>query len=64
MLLAKPVIKIIQVSDPIGTASASSLESDLGCTSRVYFDNMKLTSYTITSSIAAKQMVTTFHKML
>ena len=28
----------------IGTASAHSLESDLGCTSRVYFDNLTLTS--------------------
>ena len=25
---------------PIGTASAISLESDLGCTPRVYFDNV------------------------
>ena len=28
----------------IGTASANSVESDLRCTSRVYFDNMTLTS--------------------
>ena len=24
-------------NDPIGTASANSVESDLGCTSRIYF---------------------------
>ena len=28
----------------IRTASANSVESDLGCTSRVYFDNVALTS--------------------
>ena len=27
----------------IGTASANSVESDLGCTSRIYFDNVTLT---------------------
>ena len=26
---------------PIGTASANSVESNLGCTSRIYFDNVK-----------------------
>ena len=54
----------------IGTTctSANSVESDLGCTSRIYFDNVTLTLYnmtlpsqnhakTITSVIAAKQMV-------
>ena len=56
----------------IGTASANSVESDHGCTSRIFFDNrgdnMTLTlynmtvmskkpCYTITSVIAAKQMV-------
>ena len=46
----------------IGTTctSAISVESDLGCTSRIYFD-MTLPSQnhakTITSVIAAKQMV-------
>ena len=29
----------------IGTAFANSVESDLGCTSRVYFDNVTLTSH-------------------
>ena len=29
---------------PIETAFANSVESDLGCTSRVYFDNVTLTS--------------------
>ena len=48
----------------IGTASANSLESDLGCTSRVYFDNVTLHANTITSLIAVKQTVITFHKML
>ena len=28
---------------PIGTASANSVESNLGCTSRIYFDNVALT---------------------
>ena len=28
----------------IGTTSANSVESDLGCTSTVYFDNVALTS--------------------
>ena len=43
----------------IGTASASSVESDLGCTSRIYFDNVTLALHnnTITSVIAAKQTV-------
>ena len=30
---------------PIGTASANSMESDLGCMSRVYFDNVTLLSH-------------------
>ena len=29
-----------QYQDPIGTASANSVESDQGCTSRIYFDNV------------------------
>ena len=37
------------------------VESDLGCTSRIYFDNVTLTSHNMTltsqSVIAAKQMV-------
>ena len=33
---------LIQTS--IGTGSANSLELDLGCTSRVYLDNVTLTS--------------------
>ena len=32
----------------IGTASANSVESDLGCTSRNYFDNVTLTSHNVT----------------
>ena len=32
----------------IGTASANSMESDLGCTSRVYFDNVTLTLHNMT----------------
>ena len=31
-----------------GTASANSVESDLGCTSRVIFDNVSLTSHKVT----------------
>ena len=27
---------------PIRTASANSMESDLGCTSKIYFDNVTL----------------------
>ena len=30
------------------TASANSVESDIGCTSRVYFDNVTLTSHKMT----------------
>ena len=32
----------------IGTDSANSVESELGCTSRVYFDNVMLPSHTVT----------------
>ena len=50
-----------------GTASANSMESDLGCTSRIFFDNVALTLHnetptsqknhanTIACVIAAKQ---------
>ena len=31
-----------QLSDPIGTASANLVESDLGCTLRIYFDKVTL----------------------
>ena len=51
----------------IGTASADSVESDLGCTLNVYFENVTLTLHNvsihknhtniITSVIAAKQTV-------
>ena len=33
---------------PIGTASTNSVESGLGCTSRVYFDNVTLMSHNVT----------------
>ena len=53
---------------PIGTTSANSMESDIGYTLRVYFDNVTLTSQKPcqynTSLIAVKQTITTFHKML
>ena len=32
----------------IGTTSANSIESDLGCASRVFFDNVTLTSHNVT----------------
>ena len=32
----------------IGTTSTNSVESDLGCTLRVYFDNLTLTSHNVT----------------
>ena len=52
---------------PIETALANSVESDLGCTSMVYFDNVTLTSQKPCqynkNSIATKQTVTTFHKL-
>ena len=35
---------VLACNGPIGTVSANSVESDLGCTSRVYFDNVTLTS--------------------
>ena len=51
----------------IGTTTANSVESDLGCISRVHFENVTLTpkkyANTITSSIAVTQTVKTFHKM-
>ena len=31
-----------QLSDPIGTASSNLVESDLGCTLRIYFDKVTL----------------------
>ena len=53
---------------PIGIALVNYVESDLGCTSRIYFDNMTLTLHNMTltswkpcqhntSVIAAKQTV-------
>ena len=44
----------------IGIAMANSVLSDLGPTSRVYFDNVG-DVYTIISVVAAKQTVKTFH---
>ena len=35
------------LSESFGTASANSVDSDLGCTSSVYFDNVTLTSHTV-----------------
>ena len=32
----------------IETASANSVESDLGCTSRIYFDNVTMTLHNVT----------------
>ena len=32
----------------IETATANSVESDLGCTSRVYFDNVTMTLHNVT----------------
>ena len=34
----------LPVVNAIGTDLANSVESDLGCTSRIYFDNVTLTS--------------------
>ena len=48
---------------PIGSASANSVESGLGCTSSIYFDNVTLTLHNVTLTsqitlvIAAKQTV-------
>ena len=36
--------ELVMTSESIATASANSVEPDLGCTSRIYFDNMTLTS--------------------
>ena len=65
-----PTVVIIGFK-PIGTVSAKSVESDLGCASRVYFDkfNVTLTSqktyqHNDKCVIAEKQTVTSFHKML
>ena len=60
---------------PYSGDSATSVESELGCTSRVYFNYITLTSHNVTrlhrnhviavtSSIATKQTVITLHKML
>ena len=35
---------------PIGTASANSVESDLGCISRVFFHNVTLASHNVTQT--------------
>ena len=35
------------LSESLGTASANSVDSDLGYTSSVYFDNVTLTSHTV-----------------
>ena len=66
--LIRPAVTWQQVHhrSAIGTASANSVESDLGYTSRVHFDNARRWRHknhvnTITSVIAAKQTVTTFH---
>ena len=58
---------VIPLSGSIRTALANSVESDLGCTSRIYFDNlmlmlhnMRLTSNhanTISSVIAANKQL-------
>ena len=56
----------------IGTASANSVESDLRCTSRVYLDNVTLTSHNVTltsqkpsqyNSNSETKSYNTFHKM-
>ena len=39
---------IITRKTSIGTASANSVESDLGCTSMIYFDNVTLTLHSVT----------------
>ena len=53
--------KASQYKGAIGTASTNSVESDLGCTARIYFDNVTLAlqkhANTLTSVIAAKQTV-------
>ena len=59
---------IVDRHQAIGTASANSVESDLGCTSNVYFNNMSLTSqdpckHNNKFEIAVKQTVTTFVEM-
>ena len=51
MLVASTLNVVLLWSDclhPIGTASANSVESDLGSTSRIYFDNVSLTLHNMT----------------
>ena len=38
----------VEVFGAVRTASANSMESDLGCTLRVYFDNVMLMSHNLT----------------
>ena len=38
----------VEVFEAVRTASANSMESDLGCTLRVYFDNVMLMSHNLT----------------
>ena len=38
---------IPEYCESIGTASANTVESDLGCTSSIYFDNMTWTLYNV-----------------
>ena len=40
--------EISSVTMSFGTASANSVESDLGCTSRIYFDNVMLSLHSVT----------------
>ena len=44
ILLFANLVTAQDKTNQIETTSANSVESDLGCTSRVYFDNVTLTS--------------------
>ena len=40
-----------KINSPIGTASANSVESDLGCTLRIYFDTVTLMLHNVTLTL-------------
>ena len=48
VILEKLLGMTYQVVISIGTVSAHSVESDLGCTSRIYFDNVTLMLHNMT----------------
>ena len=46
-IICKCLFKRVQGKNAVGTASVNFVESDLGCTARIYFDNVTLTLHNI-----------------